>query len=231
MFHALVPAALSSCGDARTQLQNAQTLLTRAQSMIDAKEPGAAAPYEQATELLQGLAVSTEAGCDTNGYAMAVLASQMRALLVATEVNEMHPLEAYGRALSLDANYDESHVAASGVRTTLGDIVGRLMSAHNPASNACEISDIAVETNEVVTPDYPDVARDAISEATIVVVNVRVDRDGRASKTSVAKSSGNSSLDAAASAAAAATTYLPAVKGCVRVPSSYLFHVTFDPNG
>ena len=244
MIHALVLAALSTCGDAGAQLQNAQTLLTHAQAMIDAKQPGAAEPYHQAAQILGAVPSTATGACDKHEYEITLLVSRLRSLAVATEVNELRPLEAHAQDVALESDYDEAHIESFGARSNMDAIRWRLseamkknvpaellQSAHNPASGSCEIREIRVEPKEIVTPDYPIAARDALSEATTVVVRVRVNANGTVSGTSVAKSSYVPSLDAAASAAAAATVYFPAVKDCVRVPSSFLFRVTFDPNG
>jgi TonB family protein len=81
----------------------------------------------------------------------------------------------------------------------------------------------------IVTPDYPDSARKLKLGLRQVAVTVLIRADGTVQSASVARSSGNAALDAAAVAAASKTTYLPKTLNCKAVPGAYLFKVTFDP--
>lgn len=240
MVHAMVLAALSSCGNAGTQVQSAQALLTRAQSLIDAKQPGAAEPYHQAVHVLDGVAQTATAGCDKHEYDLALLLAQLRALLVATELNETPAPRAYSDAVALDRGYYSSYPndseEATRARGALTEAIRNkvspqvLQAAHFPSPGSCAISNIGVDMAKAVVPDFPPEARQNVDYRTTVRVNVLVDPDGAVSRAAVVQSSGNDYLDRAAVAAASASKYLPAVADCVRVPKSYLFVVTFDPD-
>jgi TonB family protein len=79
----------------------------------------------------------------------------------------------------------------------------------------------------VITPDYPDVARQMALEPKTVVISVSLDSRGITTGARIVESSGVASLDAAALAAARASTYTPAMQACKAVPGTYLFQASF----
>jgi TonB family protein len=82
-----------------------------------------------------------------------------------------------------------------------------------------------------VTPDYPTIMRGSGAGAAAVAVTVALNGNGTLHDAWVKVSSGYAAFDAAALAAAKASTYSGARSYCQPVPGSYLFRVTFDPNG
>jgi len=80
-----------------------------------------------------------------------------------------------------------------------------------------------------MTPAYPDAARDLHLGERTVLIDVRVDANGKVVGEQIRQSADNAALDQASIAAADQTTYSPKVVGCKPVEGHYLFKVTFDP--
>ncbi|MBV8531653.1 MAG: TonB family protein [Candidatus Eremiobacteraeota bacterium] len=81
----------------------------------------------------------------------------------------------------------------------------------------------------VGTPAPPDIATGARASGTsgTALVSVQLDALGQVASTSVAQSTGNSSLDLVAVAMARDTRYSPALRDCKPVASAYTFSVKF----
>ncbi len=80
-----------------------------------------------------------------------------------------------------------------------------------------------------VEADFPEFARKMNVEGGTAIVKLDLDGSGRVAKSSVQKSAGNGSLDAAAVKAARETSYKPATEGCKPVASVYLMVVDMRP--
>lgn len=81
----------------------------------------------------------------------------------------------------------------------------------------------------VATPGPPDIPVGARASGTngTALVSVQLDANGQVSGTSVAQSTGNSSLDLVAVAMARDSRYTPALRDCKPVASAYTFSVKF----
>ncbi|HET7815475.1 MAG TPA: TonB family protein [Candidatus Baltobacteraceae bacterium] len=209
--------------------------------MISARAPGAADPYHQATAILNGLSASTLGSCDSKHYRLSYLVASYRDLIVGVEVRDLQPMEAFDKAAALrhniepatDTVWDHDNLALRADElfyATRAPIADKLDAMHHPTSTNCDPAALDVEANETVSPDFPLAAEGVLSAPVTVTVKVSVNADGKPIATTVKASSGIQVLDAAASAAASNSTFFPAVRGCVRVPSTYLFTVTYDPN-
>ncbi len=82
-----------------------------------------------------------------------------------------------------------------------------------------------------VTPDYPENAREQGLGRVEVNVVVSLSASGAPTSATVQNTSGNMEMDRAARQAAMQSTYSPKVVNCQPVPSQYIYHITFDPNG
>ena len=92
----------------------------------------------------------------------------------------------------------------------------------------CPAADRDATLVENPIPDIPSIARaEDFSGDAYILVNL--DAEGSLRDASVAKSSGNPSLDAEALRVARESEYAPAVSHCEPVSSSYLYKVTFNP--
>ncbi len=100
---------------------------------------------------------------------------------------------------------------------------------HQRAGPNCSDPNVDADGLNLVTPDYPDDARNVEGVVTAKVL-VNLDAVGKVTNVTVQQSSFYSFFDRATLDAARASTYLPKIQNCVPVPGTYLFVATFDPN-
>ncbi len=97
--------------------------------------------------------------------------------------------------------------------------------AHVASAAACTTPNADAMVTNPVAPNMPH----AVLGPKSANILVAIDAHGNVSKTTIAKSSGDRQLDAAAVVAAGASTYSPARVNCNPVPGKYIFHVEFNP--
>ena len=239
MFHAFIFATLTACSETGARLQSAEDFLTRSESLIAAKRPGGAGPYHQAEQILIDFPDSGFRKECGDAYNRAVLVTQLRALVAGVAVNEVQPLDAYLRATDLQKLAalapDRTLQSLDDARWQLVQLIynfakPQIAAAHFPTSTSCPVRDMAVDVSQTGFADFPSGASGEIGDIVTVRVRVSVDADGHITDTSLLDSTGSVRLNSSALATARSSQYLPAVKDCRRVPSSYVFSVTFDPN-
>jgi protein TonB len=93
-------------------------------------------------------------------------------------------------------------------------------------SPSCAAPNVAASTVIAAMPNKPVIAENNGLTGT-TFVQIDLDENGNVNGTSIAKSSGYSTLDQAALAAARESTFRPGYQDCQPLPGSYLFEVDF----
>jgi len=87
----------------------------------------------------------------------------------------------------------------------------------------------AAATN-LVTPEYPEAAREANLGPVVVIVKITLSASASVLDASVLQTSNNSQIDRAAVQAARQSSYSPKLENCVPTSGSYTFRANFDPS-
>lgn len=245
----LLAAALNSCGPDAT-IQNADSLFVNADAAI-ARNDNSAAKIAYDTGML--LLASTpwfldDKRCDPPHYTLQRYVIVLHSLNVAVQAGWMTAMDAHvhgdetGTALfrALPTNFAERSRHAFPDLTQREwkyrqkiDLAARSddIAAHNPSGSGCAYPNLDAEMLQDARPDYPSVARDMDTGEVSVKASVSLALDGSVRAVVITQSSGVMELDQSALAAARESSYLPMVKDCKRVPGTFDFTVTFDPNG
>ncbi len=99
--------------------------------------------------------------------------------------------------------------------------------APTPMKPACAVPKAPAATTYKVTPEMPEIARQAGASGTTQIL-VNLDDSGRVVSASIYTSTRNSALDNAALQAAEQSRYSPAIDNCAKTAGSYLYIVTFE---
>jgi TonB family protein len=250
LFTALLLAAATPCATLSGPIDAAGAFFNQADSAISKRDmPDAKTAYQSGMQQLAGTPwFIDDKSCDPPHYTFERYVTTLHSLDVAIGSGEMQPMDAYVtqgdmykqlvKALPPDSfayfyrTYGD--LAKQGWQYT--DAIAKaahpeIVAAHNPAGPGCKYPNLDAEVLNQAMPEYPDIARTAdIAEAT-VKAKVRLNESGGVTEIRITKSSGNMALDQAALAAARQSSYLPAIADCKRVPGTFDFNVTFQPNG
>lgn len=239
LFSAVPARAAAPCQAAYQALQRAETVLDDADA-ASAKHDTAAAKtqYADAIAQIQALPWTLEnKACDSRRYTFQKLAVLEHSLVVAVDAGLMNAIEARGHESVM---WQGVNTIAPGLMFSSGnrdlqsavsqygkEIADKWRAAeiavHAPAGAGCTPSNAGPIALQPATPPLPHSLR---AGATLQVsILVTLSSDGTPLKTSLQTASGDPDFDRAAVLAARATKYLPEIRGCVRVPSTYVFHV------
>jgi protein TonB len=95
---------------------------------------------------------------------------------------------------------------------------------------ACQVPYKEASSVNLVTPEYPEAAREANLGPVVVIVKITLSATASVEDASVLQTSNNSQIDAAAVRAARESSYSPKVENCTPVTGSYTFRANFDPS-
>ncbi|MFN2528711.1 MAG: energy transducer TonB [Candidatus Baltobacteraceae bacterium] len=95
---------------------------------------------------------------------------------------------------------------------------------------ACAVPSREAAATNLVTPEYPESAREANLGPVVVIVKITLSASASVLDASVLQSSQNSQIDRAAVQAARQSSYSPKLDNCAPVSGSYTFRANFDPS-
>jgi len=95
---------------------------------------------------------------------------------------------------------------------------------------ACQVPFKEAAAVNLVTPEYPEAAREANLGPVVVIVKITLSASASVLDASVLQTSNNSQIDRAAVQAARQSSYSPKLDNCAPVSGSYTFRANFDPS-
>lgn len=245
----LLAATLNSCS-AQTTIENADSLFANSDAAIARHDVSAAkTAYDTGIQLLADTPwFLDDKSCDPPRYTLQRYVTVLHSLNVAVQAGLMTAMDAHVREQqmgtelfrALPANFGERYWRAFPDLAQRQwkyieklDLAARSddIAAHNPNGPGCAYPNLDAEVLQQAQPEYPSAARGMDIGEVSVKAKVSLALDGSISAVAITQSSGVMPLDQAALAAARVSSYLPAVKECKRVPGTFEFTVTFDPNG
>ena len=245
----MLVAALNSCSAVNT-VQNADSLFANSDAEVARRDISAAqTAYNTGMQLLAGTPwFLDDKSCDPPRYTLQRYVTVLHSLNVAVQAGLMTAMDAHVHQEQMGTELFRALPAGFGAQfwRAFPDLAQRQWTyiqrldsaarsddivAHNPSGPGCVYPNLDAEVLQQAQPDYPNLARSMDVGEVSVKLKVSLTVDGTISAIAITQSSGVMPLDQAALAAARASSYLPAVKDCKRVPGTFDFSVTFDPNG
>jgi hypothetical protein len=240
--------AVSVC-TADTPVQTAEALLWKADAEIAQRNRTfAKADYDAAVNTLGPTPLSVrDKTCDSVHYTLVRYVATLHTLSVAVVIQVMAPDDAtryirqmqkwlfgslsWVTARDIDDKYRDLKRSEWTYITAIESVAQpEKIRAHTPNGPGCQSKDVDAEVLEQVQPTDPYDDRYPLTKYVLrpsVLVNIAA--DGSVLSAAVSRSGLHKYLDQLALTEAYTSTYLPAVKNCLRVPGTVIFTATFDP--
>jgi TonB family protein len=239
MIQAFLLAAATCTMGASVQAADAQLVIAEA-AIARGDSASAKPPYDEALADLNATGADWfPKTCDEPRYALQRYVTTLHSLSVAVAGGFMPPREAAQhlrdlrdgiyRSLphSVIYQYSELKNEQTYIFAIESAAQPQKVAAHEPTGSQCQPRDVDAEVLDAV-PAYPTAAS-GTGNGNQPVVTVNVDADGRITSASIYRSTDDMALDQAALRAVRESTYLPAIKNCVRTAGSLQLTVTLEP--